>query len=297
MSPPKVHHISAATMCPFGRRFVEGRGAVFEPAYMVAHCLLVELPAGLLLVDTGLGRADIADPGKRLGTLFTLSMGLKRDFYGTAFARIRALGYKPEDVRDIVVTHLDLDHAGGLPDFPDARVHVYDTELRAMEDRLTTNERLRYRTPHFAHGPKWVRHEVTGDLWFGFEAVRALPGTDGDVFLVPLIGHTRGHAGVAVRTGSGWLLHAGDAYFSHFEMQDPPSCPPALALFQRRIALDDHERRANQVRLRELVRDRASEVTVFSAHCPVEFEKLAAASAAEREAAPAAPITSGSTTA
>ncbi|MFD0510570.1 MBL fold metallo-hydrolase [Streptomyces aureus] len=31
------------------------------------------------------------------------------------------LGYAVDDVRHIVLTHLDLDHAGGLPDFPRAR--------------------------------------------------------------------------------------------------------------------------------------------------------------------------------
>jgi glyoxylase-like metal-dependent hydrolase (beta-lactamase superfamily II) len=99
-----------------------------------------------------------------------------------------------------------------------------------------------------------------------------------DVALVPLVGHTRGHCGVAVRDGAGWLLHAGDAYFFHGEV-DPqrPRSTPGLALFQRLVAIDDRARRKNQARLRELVRDHGSEVRVFSAHDPVELEALAAA--------------------
>jgi hypothetical protein len=31
------------------------------------------------------------------------------------------------------------------------------------------------------------------------------------MWLVPLFGHTRGHCGVAIRNGSGWLFHVGDA--------------------------------------------------------------------------------------
>jgi len=42
--------------------------------------------------------------------------------------------------------------------------------------------------------------------------VRALPGARDDVLLIPLPGHSRGHCGVAVKTGEGWLLHCGDAY-------------------------------------------------------------------------------------
>ena len=264
---------------------MQGDGGVFEKGLLVAHCLLVELDTGLLLVDTGLGRADIAEPRRRLGTGFMLAARPKRDFLGTAYAQVRALGFQAEDVHDIVVTHLDLDHAGGLSDFPDARVHVYEPELRAMEQRRTPNEKLRYRTVQFAHGPKWSPHEVSGDLWFGFEAVRALAD---DVFMVPLVGHTRGHAGVAVRTAGGWLLHAGDAYFHHGEMKTPPSCPMGLSLFEAQVAIFDSARRRNQERLRELLHDHGDEVKVFSAHCPVEFAALARPRGAPASAATSA---------
>jgi len=258
-------------MCPAGRRIVQGDGGLFESGNLVAHCLLVELPTGLLLVDTGLGTADHQDPLRRLGRGFMFTARPKRDFLGTAEAQVRALGFKVEDVRDIAVTHLDLDHAGGLSDFPEARIHLYEPELHAMEQRRTPSEKLRYRLSQFEHGPKWVPHEVSGDLWFGFEAVRALAD---DVFIVPLVGHTRGHTGVAVRSDTGWLLHAGDAYFHHGEMETPPHCPVGLSLFQSQVAIDDPSRRRNQERLRELARDHKDEVKIFSAHCPVEFAAL-----------------------
>lgn len=41
--------------------------------------------------------------------------------------QIRRLGYAASDVCHIVLTELDFDHAGGLEDFPDARVHVFDS--------------------------------------------------------------------------------------------------------------------------------------------------------------------------
>jgi glyoxylase-like metal-dependent hydrolase (beta-lactamase superfamily II) len=43
----------------------------------------------------------------------------------TAVAQVRALGHDPADVTDIVLTHMDFDHVGGLGDFPQATVHVY----------------------------------------------------------------------------------------------------------------------------------------------------------------------------
>lgn len=277
----RIHHLDCGTMCPLSARLINGRGAWFGPATMVCHCLLIETErSGLVLVDTGLGLADIADPERRLGGPFTAVTRPVRDPARAAVRQIERLGFSPRDVRHVIVTHLDLDHAGGLPDFPDAHVHVLDREVAAALEPATLNERNRYRPCHFAHGPRWVRHTAAGEQWMGFDAVRALPDVPPEVLLVPLGGHTRGHCGVAVRTEhDGWLLHAGDAYFFHGEI-DParPRSTPGLAAFQRLVAIDNAERMRNQARLRELVRTRGGEVRVFSAHDPVELSQHTATS-------------------
>ncbi|WP_344731171.1 MBL fold metallo-hydrolase [Nocardioides fonticola] len=262
----RVHHLNCGTMRPIGG----GRGGLL-PASMVAHCLLVERDRGLLLVDTGFGTADIADPG-RLGQPFRAMVGPRLDAGETAIAQVRARGFDPRDVTDIVVTHLDLDHAGGLGDFPHARVHVYDRELSAAL-RPGLRERARYVQAQWAHGPQWVTHEARGDSWRGLRAVRALGD---DVVLVPLHGHTRGHAGVAVDTGGedGWLLHAGDAYFHASEATPSPHAPVGLVAFQRLMSIDDRTRRANQERIRQLAASQV-DVRVFCAHDVQEFEELA----------------------
>src|SRR5665811_1746905 len=95
--------------------------------------------------------------------------------------------------------------------------------------------------------------------------------------LVPLAGHSRGHTGVALRQGDGWLLHCGDAFFNHREMATPPSCPPMLRLFQTVMATDGKARRANQERLRELASRHGDEVDLFCAHDPHYFEQHRAA--------------------
>jgi glyoxylase-like metal-dependent hydrolase (beta-lactamase superfamily II) len=270
----RVHHIDCATLCPVGARLLNGRGGWFEPARMVCHCLVVEGKDGLVLVDTGLGAGDIDDPEGRLGRLFVRVTRPRLLREQTALAQIERLGFKREDVRHIVPTHLDLDHAGGLSDFPAAQVHVFEPELRAAMQRKTAGERGRYRVSQLSHGPKWKPHEVAGDRWLGFDRVRVIGE---DVALVPLIGHTRGHCAVAVKDERGWLLHAGDAYFFHGEV-DPvaPRSTPLLALFQRLAAVDDVVRRQNQVRLRSLVRDHGAEVRVFCAHDPVELDAFVA---------------------
>jgi glyoxylase-like metal-dependent hydrolase (beta-lactamase superfamily II) len=255
-------------------RLVNGRGSLFAEGRMVCHCLLLETKDGLALVDTGLGTADLADPVGRLGRGFGLFARPRLDPAETALAQVVALGFSRDDVRHVLPTHLDLDHAGGLPDFPAATVHLFRPEHDAAMSPRTTMEKNRYRPPHWAHGPRWSLLDVAegGDRWFGFDAVRAIGGTDDEVLVVPTLGHTRGHCAIAVRTQGGWLLHAGDAYFFHEEMHATnPRCTPGLAAFQRIAAIDDVARRNNQQRLRALARDHQDEVRVFCAHSPVEL--------------------------
>jgi glyoxylase-like metal-dependent hydrolase (beta-lactamase superfamily II) len=245
---------------------------------MVCHCLILEGPDGLVLVDTGFGARDVADP-RRLGRFCLWAARPKLEREQTAIAHVERLGYRAKDVRHIVPTHLDLDHAGGLADFPEATVHVFELEHRAAMRRRTRGERLRYREVQFAHHPNWALYPLEGDAWLGFDRVRVLGD---DVALIPLVGHTRGHCGVAVRQGERWILHAGDAYFFHGELDLVKArCTPALALHQRLMAIDDSARRRNQVRLRELVRDHGGEVQLFCSHDPVEL-KLQASASAER---------------
>jgi glyoxylase-like metal-dependent hydrolase (beta-lactamase superfamily II) len=252
-------------------------GGRLAPSRLVAHCLLVEGDHGVTLVDTGFGTADLAE--KRMGKAFIRATGPALDPAETAVAHVRAAGYDARDVTDIVLTHLDLDHAGGLGDFPEARVHVFADELAAATARATLQEKNRYITAQWAHGPRWVEHTVDGEEWLGFGAVKVLSD---DVLMIPLRGHTRGHCGVAVRRPSGgWFLHAGDSYFCHGEKETPPTCPPGLSLFQKLVQMDKKSRHANADRVRSLYADHGPDsgsddvVTVFCAHDAVEFDALA----------------------
>jgi glyoxylase-like metal-dependent hydrolase (beta-lactamase superfamily II) len=265
----KVHHVDCATLCTAAPRLVVGRDA---PG-LCCHVLLIEAPDGLVLVDTGLGTADIRAPDKRLGRSFQALIRPDLDERRTALRQVEALGHSPADVRHIVLTHLDLDHAGGLSDFPQAKVHVTLQEHEAASLASSFMEKRRYRAQQWAHWPDFELYRTRGASWFGLDAI-PLRGLPDDVLLVPLFGHTRGHAGVAVRTPGGWLLHAGDAYF-HRNTLAGARIPWALRVFQRLDDMDTTARRAVQARLRDLAR--AGEARIFCAHDPVELSRLRAA--------------------
>lgn len=274
----KIHHLNLSTMCPFGGRLVSGgHRSVFARGELVTHALVVETPRdGLVLVDTGFGIDDVRHARRRLGLGFATLSGTRLAEEHTAVRQIEALGFSRRDVRHIVVTHLDLDHAGGLSDFPKALVHVHRAEHAAAMRPGSWIDRRRYRRAQWAHGPKWQLYDAGGEHWFGLESLRVI--ADG-ILLVPLPGHSRGHSAVAVRAdepgGPEWLLHCGDAYFFHLEKDDPECCPPLLRRFQSIVATDDGARQANAERLRVLHREHGRTVRMFSAHDPHEYRSLA----------------------
>jgi glyoxylase-like metal-dependent hydrolase (beta-lactamase superfamily II) len=269
-----IRHLNCASMS-----LGVSMGGRLTPARLVAHCLLVEGDHGVTLVDTGFGTADLAE--RRMGKGFIRLTGPALDPAETAVAQVRAAGYDAADVTDIVLTHLDLDHAGGLGDFPAARVHVHTDELAAATARASIGEKNRYLPAQWSHRPRWVEHAVAGEEWLGFQAVKVLSD---DVLLIPLGGHTRGHCGVAVRRPSGgWFLHAGDTYFFHQELATPPTCPPGLSIFQGFVQMDRKARHDNADRVRTLALEHGPDsgasadetVTIFCAHDAVEYDALA----------------------
>ena len=83
-----------------------------------------------------------------------------------------------------------------------------------------------------------------------------------------MFGHTLGQCGVAVRDGSRWLVHLGDAYYLHCELSTDDD--PVSALAAHRGA-DDVLRRKSLEALRRLSRDHADEVEMFGYHDFGEF--------------------------
>lgn len=267
--PLRIHHLNCATLCPLGGKYL-------GCPCLVCHCLLIETNHGLVLVDTGLGTETIRG-ARRLPGGFRSAVKPRLDPTESALSQVIGLGYTAQDVRHIILTHLDLDHAGGLADFPSAAVHVHTREKEAALGARGVQHTMRYRAADWAHRPAWHTYEATGERWHGFEAVRQLDGLGPELLLIPLLGHSAGHCGVAVHTSQGWLLHAGDAYFHHAEIYAPERAPRALKYIQRLMAADHRARIQNQQRLRTLAK--VPGVQIICSHDPVEFAQLTAAGA------------------
>ena len=117
--------------------------------------------------------------------------------------------------------------------------------------------------------------------------VRDLHGLPPDVIvLLPLHGHTPGHAGVAISAENGWHLHCGDAYMDAREMGVDPHGRFGMQFYETCTAIDRADYAHSQQRLRVL-HYKHPDVIMNCAKDPGEFERLAGRAAH----LPADPIT------
>ena len=244
-----------------------------SPAKIVCHCLLIDINNELIFIDSGIGINDIKNP-KRLGLMHYL-FNLRQNLYNTAALQVQKLGYKIDDVKHIILTHMDLDHTGGLPDFPNAYVHVYQPEYQSAINPKSLMEMERYRQCHYAHSPKWVVHDaISEDSWYGLDCIKASKNLPSIAVMIPLIGHTKGHCAVAIKTQNKWLLHAGDTYYYDKQMDKKPVCTPGFKIFQYFAHGDRRSAERQLKRLWDVVNNNKEEITVFCSHDPSEFECL-----------------------
>jgi glyoxylase-like metal-dependent hydrolase (beta-lactamase superfamily II) len=251
----KIHHLNAGSMRPIG-----------VPDGFVCHVLLIETDTGLVLVDTGLGLRDIADIGPRFGPSRFL-MGLALEEAETAIRQVAALGFDPKDVRDIILTHFDADHTGGLADFPWANVHLTSQEHDAVLHPKSQLEKSRYLASQRDHNPILVPHTLSpGDKWREFSSTKELSEIAPGIVLIHIPGHTRGHAGVAVNTGEHWVLHIGDCFYHHGQVDGSGNVPLALRGMEQVVAADRGQVSANHERLSALWAARQPDLVMINTH-------------------------------
>jgi N-acyl homoserine lactone hydrolase len=165
------------------------------------YAFIVEHDEGVIAIDTGLN-AGARSPRPRLQRRFVPNPAAGLDL-GLA---LRAQGFDPADVRTVILTHLDWDHAGGLAAFPDAEVLVH---RREWDFAHTWAGRQRFEPRLWPERFSPTLYEMNGGPYGPFPATRPVTKS-GDVRIVPLPGHTAGHVGVIVRAGDVRLLICGD---------------------------------------------------------------------------------------
>jgi N-acyl homoserine lactone hydrolase len=175
---------------------------------------LVEHPeAGPLLVDTGFHGSVAANPTANLGRLsrFTFK-GIEMQPEQAVAAQLREKGIEPSSVAAVVMTHLHLDHASAISDFPQSTFFFSTAEWNAA---TTQGQFHGYVKRQFDHAFDYRTLDFDGPDAAGFSGFGRtfdLLG-DGSVRLAFTPGHTLGHLSVVLRLKGGEILVAGDAMF------------------------------------------------------------------------------------
>lgn len=263
-----IHHLNCGSFCPYCAPLFGQNGL---KAKLVCHCLLVETDQGLVLIDTGFGMQDYLYTQKRLGSVIAKFGSIQKNFNLTAITQIQNLGFKATDIKHILVTHLDFDHAGGISDFPHATVHVLASEFNATLSSQYKN-RLRYKTEQFKNHRHWHFIEPQfGENWFNLTQVRGFKIFKDEILMIPLLGHTEGHCGIAIQQQGQWLLFCGDAYYSHLQL-NPKNKLAALEITERLFASNNLQRIQTLRDIQKLTHQQPM-IDILCAHDPVELRR------------------------
>jgi N-acyl homoserine lactone hydrolase len=200
------------------------------------QAFLVEHPgAGLVLIDSGLHPSVAVKPRENFGRVTLLAFrDLEMDAGQALPAQLRERGLDPSAVKAVVMTHLHVDHASGISEFPGATFLVSRAEWDAAADQGPTHGYVRrqfdhafdYRLLDFEgaarEGAGSGRTGATASLlgsFSGFARSFDVFG-DGSVRVVYTPGHTLGHMSVVLRTARGEVLVAGDAMYLRRTLDD-----------------------------------------------------------------------------
>ena len=226
---------------PFALGGEKGMDA-FDPAVRYRSSLqnyLIDTGDEVILVDTGMpaGTPDAVPDETTM-----IYMGTKIAEYTDAFA---ALGYAPEQVTKILITHKHADHTGALVSFPNARIICSPEEAKADELSALPN----VEAAAFTDGP-----------YYNFpESMKIADG----VTYIPAPGHTTGNAIVIAESeGLFWMIHGDVTYTDE-------------ALYENELSVVFEDAAAARATLDQVRAFISEHPTVYlSTHTPLGYENL-----------------------
>ncbi len=166
---------------------------------------LIEHPKGLVLVDTGWDESIRKNARKYEGFFnYFASPGFLPDGEGIV-DQLTKRGYRISDIQYCVLTHMDIDHAGGIRHVKNAKhIMCSNAEWNAANKS----------------NPRYLKR-----LWMGMN-IQTFPDKeydlfgDGTVILLPMHGHSAGMTAVKVSNGTEYVLIAGDCGYGRPSWED-----------------------------------------------------------------------------
>lgn len=198
---------------------------------------LIDTGNEVILVDTGF-KTGMSVPAKKLGA--PLYMGEKVKDYMDGLAE---LGYKPEQVTKILITHKHPDHSDCISEFPNAKVYISPEDADAMKLEGDNIIRAEYKES-YKNFPR--AEKVTDGIWY-----------------IEAKGHTKGNSIIIAESDGLFYMFHGDVTY----------CDAALKANKLSIVFEDIEAaRVTLDRVREFIQQNPT--VYLSTHCPEGYENL-----------------------
>ncbi|MEM9577376.1 MAG: N-acyl homoserine lactonase family protein [Pseudomonadota bacterium] len=186
-----------------------GDSFIFDDNHDAPHAMdyfiwVLQCDGAVILVDTGYDERE--------------AQARSRPIRLNPHEALRPFGLSPDQITDVIVTHLHYDHAGGLHLFPNARLHLQAAEMAYATGPCMCHDALRmpFTADHICEA---VRRLYSGQIRF-YEGNGEI--ADG-VTIHYIGGHSRGLQAVRVRTQAGWMVLASDAahFYENFLARKP----------------------------------------------------------------------------
>jgi glyoxylase-like metal-dependent hydrolase (beta-lactamase superfamily II) len=266
----KVHAIQTGTV-RIKTAQVEGRGhglarrlAVFTDRnwtdWLPTYAWVIEHRDGIIVVDTGQG-AHLLETGRSLHPYVRWEVAFRIEPEEEIGPQLRARGIGLRDVRLVVLTHLHMDHDGGLVHFPNSEILVPRGELSVARGWAGA---LRGYLPN--RWPSWfdpVPLDLPAQSYGPFAASKRLTEAD-DVIAVATPGHTAHHISILAVDDDVTYVIAGDASYDEGLM---------LAGRVDGVSADEHVSGATLGAIRRLAGDRPT--VYLPTHDPQSAARLA----------------------
>jgi N-acyl homoserine lactone hydrolase len=171
----------------------------------------IEHPEGIVVIDTG-ETAKTAERGY-FPRWHSYYRNVKTDVKPEEEIgpQLEEIGIKANEVRQVILTHMHTDHAGGLYHFPKSEIVIMK---QAYNLARGFRGMLRGFLPH--RWPSWLSPKL---IELSNERYRSFPKSlkmtkAGDIILVPTSGHTEAHISVILEASDVKYFFAGDTSYN-----------------------------------------------------------------------------------
>jgi len=216
----RIHAIQTGTV-KIKTAQVEGRGhgprrqiALYADRnwteWLPTYAWAIEHPEGVIVVDTGQG-VHLLETSSSYHPFLRWEVAFRIESEEEIGPQLRNLGIGPRDVKKVVLTHLHMDHDGGLAHFPNSEILVSSDELHTASGWAG---RIRGYLPN--RWPSWFDPaplDLTAEPFGPFTRSRRLTDA-GDIVVVATPGHTANHVSILVQEGDTTFILAGDTSYN-----------------------------------------------------------------------------------